>query len=239
MRRVRPLLVFLVVLAGILIVTDRVAAWAAQRAVADRVAQELTAYDVRSAPPEVQFGGFPFLTQVATGEYGHVVLRLRNVGSDQVRLPLVELTASGVTAPLTNLVESGPIHAERMTGSATVGYDQVADLAGWPELSLSADNGGLVVRLPAEVLGTAVTLAGTADVELADGGVWVRVGQLTADGGGGLPPGSEAVVGQIAADLSVHVPLPPLPYGLTLDSVRAEPAGIVVTVSSRDVPLSR
>src|SRR5690606_2552415 len=97
--------------------------------------------------------------------------------------------------------------------SATVGYDQVADLAGWPELSLSADNGGLVVRLPAEVLGTAVTLAGTADVELADGGVWVRVGQLTADGGGGLPPGSEAVVGQIAAS--------------------------VVPVSSLDVPLSR
>ncbi|HEY8452444.1 MAG: DUF2993 domain-containing protein [Micromonosporaceae bacterium] len=239
MRRVRPLVVFLVVLAGILLVTDRVAAWAAQRTVADRVARELAAYDVRSAPPEVQFGGFPFLTQVAAGEYEHVVLRLRNVGSDQVRLPVVELTASGVTAPLATLVESGPIHAERMTGAATVGYDQVADLAGRPELSLSADNGRLAVRVPAEVLGTTVTLAGTADVELADGGVSVRVGELTADGGGGLPPGAEAVVGEIAADLSVHVPLPPLPYGLSLESVRAEPAGIVVTVSARDVPLSR
>src|SRR5690606_32803688 len=210
MRRVRPLLVFLVVLAGILIVTDRVAAWAAQRAVADRVAQELAAYDVRSAPPEVRFGGFPFLTQVAAGEYGQVVLRLRNVGSDQVRLPLVELTASGVRAPVSNLVESGPIRAERMTGSATVGYGQVADLAGRPELSLSADGGQLAVRLPVEVLGAPVTLVGSAEVELADGGVQVRVGQLDADGSGGLPPGSEAVVAQIAGDLSVHVPLPPL-----------------------------
>jgi hypothetical protein len=35
------------------------------------------------------------------------------------------------------------------------------------------------------------------------------------------------------------VPLPPLPYGLTLESVRATPAGLAVAVRAANVPLAR
>jgi hypothetical protein len=238
MRNTRRGLVVLVVLAGLLLVVDRVAAWAAQQTVAERVAQELDSYQVESSPPEVSFGGFPFLTQVAGGRYDEVVLRLRDVGSDQLRLPLVELTASGVDAPARVLIESGPIQAERVTGAATIGYAQVTGLIGRPDLELFAEAGQLAVRLPVEVAGTAVTLAGTADAQVVDRVVQVRVSELTAEGTT-LPPGAEPVVAEVIRDLSVDVVLPPLPYGLSVESVRVEGTGLVVTVTAYDVPLSR
>jgi hypothetical protein len=54
-----------------------------------------------------------------------------------------------------------------------------------------------------------------------------------------LPPPAEALVADIARRLSVRVPLPPLPYGLTIESVRAERAGLVVAVQAHNVPLAR
>ena len=238
MRNTRRVLVVLVVLAGLVLVVDRVAAWAAQQTVEERVAQELESYEVRSAPPEVSFGGFPFLTQVAAGTYDEVVLRLRDVGSDELRLPLVELTASGVDAPARTLIESGPIHAASVTGAATIGYAQVTGLTGRPDLELTATAGQLAVRVPVEVLGTPVTLVGTADVQVVDGVVQVRVTDLSAEGAA-LPAGAEPVLAEVVQDLSVDVALPPLPYGLSVESVRVDRTGLVVTVTAVDVPLSR
>jgi hypothetical protein len=240
MRGLRRLLVGLVVLAGLLLVTDRVAAWAAQQAVADQVATELAAYQVESAPPEARIGGFPFLTQVATGHYQEVSLRLRDVGSGSLRLPLVELTASGVTASAQTLVSrEGPIDAERVVGSATIGYEQVRALTGRDDLVLAPDAGRLAVRLPVELLGVPLTLVGTASVEAAGDAIRVRVTGLEVEEPTGLPAGAGPLVEEIVRELSVDVPLPPLPYGLSVDAVRAEPAGLVVTVSAVNVPLSR
>lgn len=238
MRTARRMLVALVVLVGLLLVADRVAAWAAGQTVAEQVARELDSYQVESAPPEVSFEGFPFLTQVAAGRYEHIVLRLRDVGSSQLRLPLVELTATGVAAPVDALIDSGPIRAAQVTGQATIGYSQVTALTQYDQLRLSAEDGQLAVRLPVDVLGTRVTLVGTGEVQVADGVVQVRVTGMTAEGAG-LPSGGEAVVAQIARSLSVDVPLPPLPYGLTVESVHAGESGLVVTVRAHDVPLSR
>jgi hypothetical protein len=240
MRGVRRGLVVLVALAALLVAGDRIAAWAAQQAVADQVAAELATYQVGSARPETSFGGFPFLTQVAAGRYEEVSLRLRDVGSGPLRLPLVELTAFGVTASARTLVNrSGPIDAERVEGAATIGYEQVRAITGRPDLVLAPDDGRLTVRLPVELLGQSLTLVGTASVEAAPDVVRIRVDGLTALEPSGLPPGAGPLVEAIGRELSVDVPLPPLPYGLSVDSVRAEPSGLVVTVSAREVPLSR
>lgn len=238
---VRRLVVALVVLAVLAVAVDRVGVWLAQRTVADKVAAELATYEVDSAPPEVTFDRAPFLTQVAAGRYYSLTLRLRDVGSGGLRLPLVELTATGVTATVGTLVaREGPIDAERVDGAATVGYAGVVALTGQTDLRLSpASDGSLAVRLPADLLGTPVTLVGTAAVTVADGtAVQVRVTDLTVEDPP-LPPGTEPLVDDIAQQISVDVPLPPLPYGLAVESVRAEPAGLVVTVVAHDVPLAR
>jgi hypothetical protein len=240
MRVVRRLLVAMVVLIVMLVIGDRVAAWAAQQQLAEQVAGELATYQVESAPPEASIGGFPFLTQVAAGEYERITLRLRNVGSGSLRLPAVELTASGVTAaPETLVNREGPIHARQVVGRATVGYEQVRVLTGWDALVLApADDGALTVRLPVELLGVPLTLTGTAAVEPAGNAIRIRVADLTVVEPTGLPAGAGPLVEQIARDLSVDVQLPPLPYGLSVDSVRAEATGLVVGVSAQDVALS-
>lgn len=241
MRVLRRVLVGLAVLAVLLVVADRVAAWAAQRAVAEHVATELASYQVQSQPPEVTIGGVPFLTQVAGGRFESVTLRLRDVGNGQVRLPLVELTASGVTADASTLIErEGSIDAERVDGAATVGYASVIALTGLDSLDLSAGPDGAVrVRVSTELLGEPVTAVGTGEVSAAGGTVRMRVGDLRIEGRDSLPPEAEPLLADLAGRLSVEVPLPPLPYGLTVESVRAEPAGLVVAVRAANVPLAR
>lgn len=241
MRWWRRLAVVLVVLAGLLVVADRVAAWAAQQVVAEQVAAELDTYRVESAPPDVSIGGFPFLTQVAAGRYDAVTLHLRDVGTGSLRLPTVELTASDVTAPASTLIErSGPIQAARVDGTATVGYGTVTALTDLDGLELGPDGGGaLSVRLPADLLGESVTLTGTATVEVDEQQVIrVRVQELTVEAPGEPPVDAGPLIEQYVQALSFEVPLPPLPYGLTVESVRAGPAGLAVGMSARDVPLS-
>lgn len=237
---VRRLLVVLVVLLVLLVVADRVGAWAAQRTVEDKVEAELASSEVESAPPEVTINRVPFLTQVLAGRYESVTLRLRNVGRGELQLPLVELTATNVTASTSTLLSGdGEIVAERVDGTATIGYESVVDLTGQPELSLTPTrDGALDVRLPAEVGGEPLLLVGTAQVEMVDGVVHLQVTDLTVEDPP-VPAAAEPTVANLTAELSVEIPLPPLPYGLNIESVRAESAGLVVTVSADDVPLAR
>lgn len=249
MRILVRLLIPLALILVLLVVVDRVAAWQGQRVVADQVDAELASNGIDSAPSEVTIEGVPFLTQVVAGRYESVTVRLRDVGTSGIRLPLVELTATGVTAEVATLLQrEGPVDAERVAGTATVGYasvaalpeleDEFGDGVGDVELSPGAD-GRLRIRLPADLFATEVTLVGTADVTAVDGAVRVEVDSLAVEESSGLPPGGDAVVEEIARRLSVEVPLPPLPYGLAVESVRAGEAGLAVAISAENVPLSR
>jgi hypothetical protein len=241
MRGIRWLLVVLLLAVLGVVIVDRVGAWAAQRAVAEQVAAELAANDVQSAPPEVSIDRVPFLHQVAAGRYHSVTVWLRDVQTGGVRLPTVELVATGVNATVDTLVSGdGPITAERIDGTATIGFGSVAELAGLPELSLSADQDGLLqVEAPAEVLGTELRLAGAAAVSVVDQAVRLSVESLRVTEPDGLPPGAEPLIEQLAAQLSVTIPLPPLPYGLVVEQVAVAPGGLVIAVSAEQVPLSR
>lgn len=240
MRALRRVLIVLVILGALLVVVDRVGAWAAQRVVADQVESELTSSQVSSSPPEVTVNGVPFLTQVAAGRYDSVTLRLRDVGTSELTLPIVELTATGVSAPASTLIErDGPITADRVEGTATIGYAGVAALTEIEGLVLSGGGDGqLAVRLPTELLNTAVVLVGTADMEVIDGAVRLRVDELEVEQPP-LPAGAEPLVEDLIQRMAVTVELPPLPYGLVVEGVRAEPDGLAVSVSAVDVPLAR
>ncbi|WP_162453737.1 LmeA family phospholipid-binding protein [Phytoactinopolyspora mesophila] len=231
----------LVVLGLLFVAVDRISAWIAGRVLADQVARELTNYEVNGGQPDVSVGGFPFLTQVVSGEYAEVTLHLRDVGADAVQLSDVEIVASDVTAPMSTLIErSGPIHAGRVDGTAIVGYDSVAAFTGLDGLELSAAGRETVaVRMPVDVLGTSVALAGSASVGINGNTLHMRVTELAADNSVDLPAEAQAQVDQLASAASVDVPLPALPYDLSVDSARAESTGLAVDLSANDVPLSR
>lgn len=241
MRAVRRILVVLVIVAVLAVVADRGGVWAAERTVADQVAAELASYEVDSAPPDVQIEGVPFLTQVGAGRYEQVTLVLREVGTGEVRLSQVELVATGVTAAVSTLVSGeGPIDAERVDGTALISYAELIALSGVEGLELSAgSSGAMAIRWPTELAGQPVTLVGVAEASVAGEAIRLEVSEVTVEDPDGRPPGVEDLVNELFLQLSMMVPLPPLPYGLSVDSVRAEPAGLAVEVSATDVPLAR
>ncbi|AYY11841.1 DUF2993 domain-containing protein [Actinobacteria bacterium YIM 96077] len=110
--------------------------------------------------------GVPFLTQVTSGRYDEVTIRMSNVQAEGVQLRDVELISSHVTASLSTLVDgSGSIRAGRIEGTAVVSYATVASLTGVDRLELSAADGDTVdILLPVDVMGAPATLTGTGSV---------------------------------------------------------------------------
>jgi LmeA-like phospholipid-binding len=232
------LLVFLLVVVVLLVVADRVGAWYAERRIADEVQQEVAQRDITSDRPDVQVGGFPFVTQVLSGEYKSVKIKLRDVDGGGIRLPELDVEATGVHADLQTIrTGQGEARADEVTGTATVGYATVAALANQPGLQLSAQNGQLRVRLPVQILGEQVILVGSARMRVDNNRIRVTVSDLD-DESGNLPAQARAIASGYASRLSVSFQLPPLPFQLTVDEVTAESKGLAVTATAHGVPIT-
>ncbi|MEV1330240.1 DUF2993 domain-containing protein [Micromonospora costi] len=237
------LVVLLLVLAGILVIADRVAVGVAERAIADQVRQEVAKQNAQSAPPEVEVGGFPFLTQVLDGRYERISIVLQEVrGSvegDAISLPRLDVDAHDVRASLDTLrTRQGDVVAETVNGTATISYDSLAALLDRPGLKLSEQGGKLAVTAPVDVLGQQLTVTGTADVTVGEQGkVSLRFNNLDAQG---LPdvPLARTVLNNYARSISIDVPLPELPFQLTVREVRPQPEGLTVTADARNVPIN-
>jgi hypothetical protein len=232
------LLVFLLVVVVLLVVADRVGAWYAERRIADEVQQEVAQRDITSDRPDVRVGGFPFLTQVLSGDYESVSIKLRDVEGGGIRLPELDVEATGVHAELETIrTGQGEARADTVTGTGTVGYATVAALANQPGLQLSGQDGRLRVRLPAEIRGRPVTLVGTAQVRVNDNQVQVTVSELDAESGN-LPAEARDIADGYANRLSVSFKLPPLPFGLTVNEVTPQTEGLAVTATAHGVPIT-
>ncbi|WP_089157484.1 LmeA family phospholipid-binding protein [Micromonospora sp. NBS 11-29] len=234
--------VLLLVLVGLLVVADRVAAGVAERAIADQVRQEIAKQDAQSAAPQVEVGGFPFLNQVLAGKYERISIKLTDVRGDvqgdAVELPRLDVDAHDVTASLDTLRSGrGDVVAKSVDGRGTVTYDSLAKLLDRPGLTLGERGGKLAVTAPVDILGVKLTVNGTADVTVAGGKVALRFNDLAADG---LPnvPLARTLLANYARGISVDVPLPELPFQLNLRKVEPRPEGLVVTADAADVPIN-
>ncbi|WP_329015355.1 DUF2993 domain-containing protein [Micromonospora rifamycinica] len=233
------LVVLVLILGGLLVVADRVAAGLAERAIADQVQQELTKQDASSAPPQVDVGGFPFLTQVVDGRYERISIVLTDVQGKAVSLPRLDVDARNVRASLDTIRSGqGEVVAETVAGTGTVTYDSLAKLLDRPGLKLGEQNGKLAVTAPVDILGQKLTVTGTADVTVAEGGkVALKFSDLNAQG---LPavPLARTLLNNYARGISVDVPLPELPFQLNVRKVEPRPEGLTVTADARDVPIN-
>ncbi|MDG4835411.1 DUF2993 domain-containing protein [Micromonospora sp. WMMD967] len=246
-RRGRKLLVGLIVLllvvGGLLVVADRVAVGVAERTIADRVSQEIAKQGAQAARPDVEVAGTPFLTQVLDGRYQRITINLRDVRAsvegDAVQLPVLDVTARNVRASLDTLrTGQGDIVADTVNGAGTISYDSLAALLKRPGLKLGEQNGKLAVTAPVDILGQKLTVAGTADVTVADNGaVALRFNDLDAAGLPNLPL-ARVLLNNYAKGISVDVPLPDLPFQLTVREVRPLPEGLAVTVDAKNVPIN-
>ncbi|MFG1952355.1 DUF2993 domain-containing protein [Micromonospora sp. NPDC048830] len=237
------LVVLLLVLVGLVVVADRVAAGVAERAIAEQVRQEIAKQDAQSAAPSVQVGGFPFLTQVLAGEYERISIGLRDVRAsvrgDMVSLTELNVAARNVRASLETLrTQQGDVVAETVDGRGVITYDSLAKLLDRPGLTLAERDGKLAVTAPVDILGQKLTVTGTAEVSVGkEGQVSLRFADLDAEG---LPkvPLARTLLNNYARSISVDVPLQDLPLRLQVREVKPLPQGLEVTVGAKDVPIN-
>lgn len=236
------LLVALLVLIGLLVVADRVAAGVAERAIAEQVSQEAGRREIRSEPPEVTVGGFPFLTQVLAGRYESISILVRDIRTpgelEGLRMPVLEVDARNVTASIDTIrTGQGEVVAETVEGTGTIGYDNVVNFIDQPGLTLREEEGQLRVRAPLTVLGQEVTVQGTAKLSISDGEVFVGFDELTAEGMPDSELAEQALIAY-ARQISVRLPVPAMPFDLRVREVHALPEGLSVTATAQDVPLN-
>lgn len=236
------LVVLLVLLGGLLVVADRVGVNVAERRIADEVRTQLSGRGVYASTPEVEIGGFPFLTQVLSQRYQSITIVIRDLSTTPdgqgIRIPLLDVRARDISAPLA-VLRGGPgeIVAGSVEGSATIGYASVAALTNQPDLRLAERDGRLEATLPVTFAGREFVLTGEAGVEVDDGQLRLRFRDLDAEG----LPRNDAVrraVNGLASRMAVDVTLPALPFGIELRDVQVLPEGLAIDATASDVALN-
>jgi|SRR5215469_16629479 len=219
----RKLLIVIPLLILVLIAIDRASVLLAEREIGTRVQ---SAYDL-PARPGVSVHGFPFLTQVAAGNYQEIDVSIKAAKADGVQVRDINARFTGVHAPLSLLFgqDSSQVTADHATGTAVIPYSEVERrLPGG--ITLGADGGSLRVtgKTP---LGT---VEGTARLSVNKSRISVSPEHITVDG---------VSAGSLASRFSFAIPVGALPLHLTVTSVHAGPDGLVVAAAARNVAFAR
>jgi hypothetical protein len=232
------LLVLLLVLAGLAVVADRVAARLAGRAVADG----LTTTQKLGAPATVSFPDVPFLTQAIHGRYDTVEVSMPKVPTEAkgVVIDRLDATLHGVTAPagpmLRGEVTALPVDTAEARATVTFATLETAAKAAVgdavTQFTLSraaADRVALsaVVQTPLGPL----PVKGAARITVSGGAVRVR---LVPESLTGVPAGLRQ---SVAGLVDLNGITPELPYGFRVSGVTVDPVGLRVTASGRKLTI--
>ena len=239
-KALRVTLIIVIVLGGLLVIADRVAASVAEDKVAKLIAQEAANRGVAmTSEPDVDMGGWPFVTQVFGGEYEQIDITFHDITAQGVNLPELDVHATNVAAKLSDVMNgAGPVTAQAMSAEAKISYDAISDALNQTStaVQVTADNGRLKIAATLNVAGMSIPVEGTADVKLTDSAVSVQVGEMKAVGLQ-VPPQAQAKITEFQSTLNRESPLPPLPYDLKLSDLQVQPDAVVLSASASDVPL--
>lgn len=227
------LVVALVLLVGLLVVGDRVAASATEGVVAERLQES----GGLSGVPDVEISGFPFLTQALTGRYDDVVVHASSVQVGDVQIADFTATAQGLQVPITDALSGSvsQVPVDELRSRAVVSYEALSRSSGRRSLTVRPFEGGRVrVTGEVEILGR--TLRASSVSRLVVDGPAVVVTAESYDVGPDFA--DELVTRAIGDSLDLRLPIGPLPYGLQLSDVRAGPDGVIVTSAASDVVLT-
>ncbi len=223
---VRRLLITLIVLAAIVVGLDRGAAYVAGRELASRIQSQ----EHLPSRPDVSIEGFPFLTQVASGRYGHGSLTAHGLSRSGLTVETAHVDLYGVHVPLGDItgghVKDVPV--DRATGTARISFAAVAGAIasrteGLGTLTLSQASGSSVrVGGKVTVLGSSYSLDGVGDVSLSRGQLRVAIA------GSSLAALPSVISSRLGSLLTVSLAVPRLPYGIQLTGATVDSTGIVI-----------
>lgn len=239
----RKLLIALVVLVVLFVAVDRITLVIAEDEIASRIA---TAYSM-PVQPGVSITGFPFLTQVVSGNYQQIGVTADQVQADGVTLHDLNVHLTGVHASISQLLGSGSsmITADRAAGTALVDFATVdkqlpqqtqVSVGGQnvavSGLRLSPDGKNLKLSGNASVLGVSAPVSATATLSVSPSGITVTPEGATVAGGLSIPASD-------IASMRFTVPLSGLPLHLHVTSVQVTPGGLRVGAAARNVQFAR
>lgn len=227
----RKLAIALGVVLLLLVIADRAAPFVASGVIAGRIQ---SAGDLNEEP-KVSIHGVPFLTQALGGDYENVEVTASGLEVDQLHDVRVNVHFRGLHVPLSDVlrgdVEEAPV--DRVNGTATVRYDDLAAASGVEGLTLRRDGDDIRVRATLAAQGQEVTVSARAVVELSDTDLVVRAEDPQVDGQD-LP---DEVLAAFAQQLSFRQTLEGLPYGLRVTDVTVQDEGLDVAVTAEDLVL--
>ncbi|WFE63756.1 DUF2993 domain-containing protein [Micromonospora sp. WMMD714] len=200
---------------------------------ADRLAARLQCAAGLSEPPEADFGGVPFLIQLARGTFSTVHVRVPQVTVGRFSAA-VEATAHDVRLP-----DSGGISAGSVSADVTLPYAQLGTAAaahGSPGATSPAgygadDAGRLTVPMQIQLLGRSQQVTVYARPEIVDGVLRIEPEEVEISFLGVRLPASR--LGDKARSRTVD--LPTLPAGLGYQGAAATADGLRLTVTGNDV----
>jgi LmeA-like phospholipid-binding len=226
----RKLLIGAAVLAVLLVTADRISVAVAENQISDRLT---SAYGLPHKPG-VSIAGFPFLTQVAAGDYRQIDVSASQVPADGATLHNLNVRLSDVHATVGQVLGNGSsmVTAERAAGSAMVGFGTVdRRLPGG--FRLHRDGKNLTVSGRLAYHGAHIPVSATIAIGVSDSGIRVTPVRVDVPGIPGLP------VSAYSSQLRIVVPLSTLPLHLRLTSVHVTPDGLRIAASARHVQFAR
>ena len=219
----RAFVVFLLVIAGAAVAADRVA----EHLAAGKAESRLASHGL--SDPQVDVGGFPFLTQLAARDFGDVQVTGSALAVAGGRARDVSVTGHDVTAPA-----GGDVTVGRLDGVGLVTYGEVVARSGVPDITIEPSDRPDRVRLTGtvEVLGETVEVVADSTVRARGDRVQVTPRSFELADGGSV---GGSLAAQLADRFTVSYRLQDLPEGIDLRGVRATDDGFLVRVHGRDV----
>ncbi|WP_200306741.1 LmeA family phospholipid-binding protein [Streptomyces adelaidensis] len=243
MRALRILVIVAVILGALSVVADRVAVGFAE----DEVADQLKTSEGLTTTPEVSINGFPFLTQVATGELDDVEVGIKDFeagtgnADESIRIDDLKANMRGVAFSS----DYSSATAASATGTATIAYDELLTAAkseptdvglGFTARVVGLSDGGKgKIKVAVEIDPPALepqTVSVLSTVSVKGDTVEVQADSLPSLGGADV---AENVVRSIT---DFQQAIDNLPGGIKLDKVEAAPDGVEITVKGSNVELA-
>jgi hypothetical protein len=227
-RRVRRYVTALVIVVVVLVALDFAARLVAENVMASKIEQQGLQHK-----PDVSIDGFPFLTQVASRDFERVNLTAADQTEGPVTITTINATARNIRLN-SFAFSSGTIGS--LSGTAVISFASLGN-------TLTQQVGPLGSLLNGAGLNLAEAgpheVKASLNVLVVSGSATWRVTRLSDNrlnislvSSSGLP---SSLLGSIQ---DITLQLPKLPLGLTIDSVRVSPDGIVGRVSGANVPFS-
>jgi hypothetical protein len=226
-RALRGLIVALVVLVVLLIAADRIGLYYAERSAAETIqsSQHL------SSRPDVAIAGFPFLTQLAAGDFDEITVTARHVPVGQdVHL----LDISRIRVVLRDITVSRSFSSVRAATAKAVAGITYADLGKTLGVDISYAGGGRVkASKTITIAGQTVSGSITAEPSLTNGTLSFVSARINA---GDQAAGALSTVLNKVFDLTV--PLQGIPFNVRVQSLRTDSHGLSLTLAGTELTYS-